>query len=91
MNTTAMNEPLKELSCQVTTSAHALLVCDGAGWHRPDRARQHHRAAPAALRAGTQPVGKCLGLSAGQQIKQPRLQHLQGNARCRQSSLEFHR
>ena len=35
VNTTAMNEPLKELSGQVTTSAHALLVCDGAGWHQP--------------------------------------------------------
>ena len=33
--TTAMNEPLKELSGQITTCAHALMVCDGAGWHQP--------------------------------------------------------
>jgi transposase len=35
VNTEAMNEHLKEISCQVATSAHALLVCDGAGWHQP--------------------------------------------------------
>jgi transposase len=35
VNTEAMNEHLKEISCQVATSAHALLVCNGAGWHQP--------------------------------------------------------
>ncbi len=35
VNTEAMNEHLKEISCQVASSAHALLVCDGAGWHQP--------------------------------------------------------
>ncbi len=35
VNTEAMNEHLKEISCQVATCAHALLVCDGAGWHQP--------------------------------------------------------
>lgn len=35
VNTEAMNEHLKEISCQVAASAHALLVCDGAGWHQP--------------------------------------------------------
>ena len=35
VNTEAMNEHLKEISCQVATSSHALLVCDGAGWHQP--------------------------------------------------------
>jgi transposase len=35
VNTEAMNEHLKEISTQVATSAHALLVCDGAGWHQP--------------------------------------------------------
>ena len=33
-NTGAMNEPLKEISVQVSTGAHAVLVCDGAGWHQ---------------------------------------------------------
>jgi hypothetical protein len=35
INTEAMNEHLKDISTQVATSAHALLVCDGAGWHQP--------------------------------------------------------
>jgi hypothetical protein len=35
VNTEAMNEHLKEISAQVSTGAHALLVCDGAGWHQP--------------------------------------------------------
>ena len=32
-NTEAMNEHLKVISAQVTSGAHAVLVCDGAGWH----------------------------------------------------------
>ncbi len=31
----AMTLHLAEISKQVGTSAHALLVCDGAGWHQP--------------------------------------------------------
>lgn len=34
VNTEAMNEHLKEISTQVTHGAHAVLVCDGAGWHQ---------------------------------------------------------
>jgi len=30
-----MNLHLKEIATLVTTGAHALLVCDGAGWHQP--------------------------------------------------------
>jgi hypothetical protein len=33
-NTEAMNEHLKEISTQVSAGAHAVLVCDGAGWHQ---------------------------------------------------------
>jgi hypothetical protein len=33
-NTEAMNEHLKEISAQVAPSAHAVVVCDGAGWHQ---------------------------------------------------------
>jgi hypothetical protein len=33
-NTEAMNEHLKEISAQVQSGAHAVVVCDGAGWHR---------------------------------------------------------
>ena len=34
VNTEAMNEHLKEISAQVARGAHALLICDGAGWHQ---------------------------------------------------------
>ena len=33
-NTEAMNEHLKEISTQIAPGAHAVLVCDGAGWHQ---------------------------------------------------------
>jgi transposase len=33
-NTEAMNEHLKEISTQVRPGAHAVLICDGAGWHQ---------------------------------------------------------
>ena len=32
-NTEAMSEHLKAISAQVAPGAHAVLVCDGAGWH----------------------------------------------------------
>ncbi len=34
VNTEAMNEHLKEIGTQVAGRAHAVLVCDGAGWHQ---------------------------------------------------------
>ncbi len=33
-NTEAMNEHLKEISTQVQPGAHAVVICDGAGWHQ---------------------------------------------------------
>jgi transposase len=33
-NSEAMSEHLKEISSQITPGAHAILVCDGAGWHQ---------------------------------------------------------
>ena len=33
-NTAAMNEHLKEISTQVSPGAHAVPVCDRAGWHQ---------------------------------------------------------
>jgi hypothetical protein len=33
-NTEGMNEHLKEISSQVAPGAHAVLICDGAGWHQ---------------------------------------------------------
>lgn len=37
VKTEAMNEHLKAISAQVASGAHAVLVCDGAGWHQPDK------------------------------------------------------
>ena len=36
-NAWAMNLHLAEISLQVAHGAHALLVCDGAGWHQPGK------------------------------------------------------
>ena len=33
-NAEAMNAHLKEISAEVAPGAHAVLVCDGAGWHQ---------------------------------------------------------
>jgi hypothetical protein len=33
-NIEAMSEHLKEISTQVASGAHCVLICDGAGWHR---------------------------------------------------------
>ena len=33
-NSEAMGEHLKEISSQIAPGAHAILVCDGAGWHQ---------------------------------------------------------
>jgi hypothetical protein len=33
-NTEAMNLHLAEISTQIAAGAHAVVVCDGAGWHR---------------------------------------------------------
>jgi len=35
VNIEAMNKHLVEISAQVAADAHAALVVDGAGWHRP--------------------------------------------------------
>jgi hypothetical protein len=33
-NAEAMNEHLAEISPQIMPGAHAVLLCDGAGWHQ---------------------------------------------------------
>jgi hypothetical protein len=40
-STEAMNEHLKEISTQVAPGAHAVLVCDGAGWHQRGNELSH--------------------------------------------------
>ena len=37
VNTEAMDEHLEEISAQVAPGAHAVMVCDGAGWHQTGR------------------------------------------------------
>ena len=34
VNSEAMSEHLKEIAAQIAPGAHAVLVCDGAGWHQ---------------------------------------------------------
>ncbi len=45
VNAEAMTEHLKEISTQVAIGAHAVVVCDGAGWHQQGKRlrvpRQH--------------------------------------------------
>ena len=65
VNAEAMSEHLKEISAQVMPGAHAVVVCDGAGWHQ--QGKRLRVPAVAALFAGTQPDGEHLGLPAWQQ------------------------
>jgi transposase len=44
-NTEAMNLQLRDISTQIAPGAHAVLVCDGAGWHQPGK----HLEVPANL------------------------------------------
>ena len=39
-NTEMMNLHLAEISTQIAPGAHAVLVCDGAGWHQRGKALQ---------------------------------------------------
>jgi hypothetical protein len=41
-DTAAMNAHLAEIAATVASSAHALLVLDGAGWHRAEELRLPH-------------------------------------------------
>jgi hypothetical protein len=43
VNAEAMNEHLKEISTQVHPSAHAVLICDGAGWHQRPGSQQNRQ------------------------------------------------
>ena len=40
VNTEAMNAHLQEIGTQVAPGAHALLLCDRAGWHATSRGLQ---------------------------------------------------
>ena len=89
VNTEAMNDHLKEIRTQVAAGAHAILICDNAGWHQtggdlkvPDNIAL--LALPPLL-AGSEPDGERLGIPARQQALQPGLGQLRGNHRRMQS------
>lgn len=58
VNAEAMSHHLKVIGAEVSPLAHAVLICDGAGWHQTGgtiaRTRQHHPAALAALLSRTE-------------------------------------
>lgn len=76
-NTEGMTAHLQEISTQVTPGAHAILVCDGAGWHqRGKRLRGPDNLTLLSLppyapelnpMEGAEPNGECLGILARQQ------------------------
>jgi hypothetical protein len=79
-NAWAMNLHLDEISTQIAPGAHAILVCDGAGWHQtggklvvPDNITLLCLP-PYSPRA--EPDGECLGLSAPEQALRPGLGQL---------------
>jgi hypothetical protein len=43
VNAEAMSEHLKEISTQIALGAHAVVVCDGAGWHQSGNCRRLQR------------------------------------------------
>ena len=73
-NTAAMNHHLSEISSQVAPDAHAVVILDGAGWHRSQGLGvpgnitllelPHHLVGAAALQPGAQSGRAGLALSA---------------------------
>jgi hypothetical protein len=79
----AMSLHLEALSKVVSPGSHAVLVCDGAGWHQTG----------GKLRAAAQPDRERLGVSAGQLPEPPRVGQLRRNHRSLLHSVErvYHR
>ena len=66
-NTAAMNHHLCEISSQVAADAHAVVILDGAGWHRSQGLGvpgKYHLVGAAALQPGAQSGRAGLALSA---------------------------
>ncbi len=74
----AMTLHLPEISQAVTPGAHAIVIVDGAGWHKPGRRltlqRQHPD--PASLRTRAEPAREHLAVPSAELPRQPRLRHL---------------
>ena len=76
-NTHAMNLHLAEISCSVAPGAHAVLVCDGAGWHRTGgRLRVPGNISLLRLPPRAEPSRERLGILARQQAQQQRIRYL---------------
>ena len=73
----AMALHLAEVSKQVATSAHTLLVCDGTGWHQPgERLTVPENVNPAALAAvcaQAEPNEECVKVPARQPAQHDRV------------------
>ena len=74
----AMTLHLPEISQAVTPGAHAIVIVDGAGWHKPGGRltlqRQHPD--PASLRTRSEPAREHLAVPSAELPRQPRLRHL---------------
>ena len=79
-----MNVHLAEISRTVAPGAHAVLVLDGAGWHRrrqAARAGQHHPAPAPALQPGAQPGRERLAVPPRKLARHQRLRRLRRHRR----------
>jgi hypothetical protein len=85
VNAEAMRHHLKVIGAEVSPLAHAVLICDGAGWHQTGgtiaRTRQHHPAALAALLSRTELDGECLALLARKHSRLTGLGHIRRHRR----------
>ena len=86
VNVEAMNEHLAEISQCVSLGAIALVVLDGAGWHRSPRLEVPDNIVllplpPYALRAGAEPGRECLGVFAREPPEPPRVAGLRRHSR----------
>ena len=90
-NTEAMNEHLKEISTQVAPGAHAVLVCDGAGWHqRVGKLRVPDTITLLSLPPYSpelNPLENVWDYLRGNELRSSRLEHLRGYARSLRQSM----
>ena len=75
-DTDAMNEHLEEIRKAVSPGAHAVLVCDGAGWHNSAGLAVPDNITPLILppySPKTQSGREHLGIPSQKQVRQPPL------------------
>lgn len=85
-NTHAMNLHLGEIATQITPGAHAVLIVDGAAWHKPDGKLivpdNITPAVPAARLARTEPDRERLAIPATELSQQSGVRQLPRDRRC---------